>query len=35
VKTLLKKALIHAYCRGWIKPITVIKAFNVFGLKGH
>lgn len=35
MKTLLKRAVMHAYCRGWIKSITVVKAFNVFGLKEH
>lgn len=35
IKTLLKRAVMRAYCRGWISSMTVVKAFSLFDLKGH
>lgn len=35
IKTLIKRAVMRAYCRGWISSMTVVKAFNLFDLKEH
>jgi hypothetical protein len=35
MKTLLKRVVIHAYCKGWVCASTVTKIFARFDLKEH
>lgn len=35
MKTILKRAVMHAYCRGWITSMTVVKAFSLLDLRNH
>jgi hypothetical protein len=35
MKAIIKRAVMHAYCRGWITSMTVVKAFSLFDLRNH
>jgi hypothetical protein len=35
MKSVLKRVVMNAYCRGWISSSTVVKAFILFDLKGE
>lgn len=35
MKSILKRAVMLAYCRGWITSVTVVKAFSLFDLRNH